>query len=376
MANGAAPGSVALVGVTRHYGDSRGVEALSLTAGGEFLTLVGPSGSGKSTTLRLIGGFLRPAAGTITLGGRDMTGVPPDQRPVHTVFQSFALFPHLTVDQNVAYPLRMAGIERREQSRRVMDALDLVRLTGVGHRRPDQLSGGQQQRVALARALVNRPPILLLDEPLGALDAQLRQEMQGELKRLQREVGATFISVTHDQSEALATADRMAVLREGRLVEVGPPRQLYERPRTRFVARFVSRSNLLAGTLLEAGDGCGVVRLPGGGTVRGRLEATPPAPGTPVTVVARPESVLVSPGEGPPGDAALPATIIEIDFGGAVWRTRVRLADGSEVVAHEPVAWEDSARLRRGDAAWVRLRPEETLVLIDDGGNRAEFPDH
>jgi putative spermidine/putrescine transport system ATP-binding protein len=237
---------VRCTGIRKTYGDVVAVDHVDLeVARGEFFTLLGPSGSGKTTTLRLIAGFERPDAGRIELRGLDVAARPPFARPVNTVFQDYALFPHMSVGDNVAYGLRVKGVGRRERRRRADEALEMVRLAGFGARKPSQLSGGQRQRVALARAIVNRPEVLLLDEPLGALDLKLRQEMQVELKRIQGEVGITFIYVTHDQEEALTMSDRIAVFNGGRVEQVGVPSEVYERPSTAFVAGFVGVSNLL-----------------------------------------------------------------------------------------------------------------------------------
>ncbi len=245
---GAAPArpDVTLTGIRKSYGDVVAVESLDLEiARGEFFTMLGPSGSGKTTTLRVIAGFERPDAGRVELGGRDVTDRPPYERDVNTVFQDYALFPHMTVAENVEYGLRVKGVKRRERRGRAGDALSLVRLEGYGRRKPIQLSGGQRQRVALARAIVNHPQVLLLDEPLGALDLKLRQEMQSELKRIQQEVGITFVYVTHDQEEALTMSDRIAVFNRGRVEQVGSPADVYERPANEFVAGFVGVSNVL-----------------------------------------------------------------------------------------------------------------------------------
>jgi putative spermidine/putrescine transport system ATP-binding protein len=238
--------AVRLSGIRRVYGDVvavRGVD-LDITAG-EFFTLLGPSGSGKTTTLRVIAGFERPDAGRVELQGVDVTRVAPSQRAVNTVFQDYALFPHMTIAENVGYGLRVKGMARRERRDRVAAVLERVRLPGLGDRKPVQLSGGQRQRVALARAIVNEPPVLLLDEPLGALDLKLRQEMQTFLKALQRDLGITFVYVTHDQEEALTMSDRLAVFNEGRIEQVGSPAEVYEHPQTEFVAGFVGVSNVL-----------------------------------------------------------------------------------------------------------------------------------
>ena len=242
----AAAAAVHVSGLRKRYGDVVALAGVDLVIGaGEFFTLLGPSGSGKTTLLRLIAGFERPDAGRIELGGSDVTRVPPYARNVNTVFQDYALFPHMTVGQNIEYGLRVRRVPKAERRQRVDSALDMVRLSGLGDRKPAQLSGGQRQRVALARAIVNEPQVLLLDEPLGALDFKLRQEMQIELQHVQREVGITFVYVTHDQEEALAMSDRIAVLSNGRIEQIGTPLEVYERPQTDFVAGFIGISNLI-----------------------------------------------------------------------------------------------------------------------------------
>ncbi len=241
------PPAVSFQNVARHFGTVRAVDAVDLDiAAGEFFAMLGPSGSGKTTCLRLIAGFEQPTAGHIEIFGETAEGVPPYQRQVNTVFQDYALFPHMTILDNVAYGLMVKGVDKSTRHRKAEDALALVALGGYGARRPGQLSGGQRQRVALARALVNEPKVLLLDEPLGALDLKLREQMQVELKSLQRQLGITFVFVTHDQGEALSMADRVAVFNEGKIVQVGTPEEVYEQPRTRFVASFVGSSNVLA----------------------------------------------------------------------------------------------------------------------------------
>jgi len=239
--------AIRLRNLRRTFGDVVAVDDVDLDVfDGEFLTLLGPSGSGKTTVLRMIAGFERPDAGTIELAGIDVTQAPPYERDVNTVFQDYALFPHMTVQQNVEYGLKVKKVPKDERQRRAQEALDAVRLGEYGQRRPSQLSGGQRQRVALARALVNRPRVLLLDEPLGALDLKLREQMQVELKQIQREVGITFVFVTHDQDEALTMSDRIAVFSDGRIAQLGTPMEIYEHPATSFVAGFVGTSNLLA----------------------------------------------------------------------------------------------------------------------------------
>jgi putative spermidine/putrescine transport system ATP-binding protein len=244
--------AVRLDGARKTYGDVVAVDRVDLDIReDEFFTLLGPSGSGKTTCLRMIAGFERPDEGRVELAGRDVTELPPYERDVNTVFQDYALFPHMSVGENVQYGLRIAGVGKEERRRRASEALDMVRLGGYEERRTGQLSGGQRQRVALARALVNRPKVLLLDEPLGALDLKLREEMQVELKSIQRQVGITFLFVTHDQQEALTMSDRIAVFNAGRIEQVGTPAEVYERPATAFVAGFVGTSNLIAGAVAE-----------------------------------------------------------------------------------------------------------------------------
>jgi putative spermidine/putrescine transport system ATP-binding protein len=240
------PPDIRLRGLVKRYGELAAVDGVDLDVErGEFFTLLGPSGSGKTTTLRLIAGFERPDDGVVELAGENVSARPPFARNVNTVFQDYALFPHLTVADNIAYGLRIRKVPKAERDSRTSEALDMVRLPGLGGRKPSQLSGGQRQRVALARAIVNRPQVLLLDEPLGALDLKLRQEMQVELKRIQQEVGITFVYVTHDQEEALTMSDRLAVFNEGQIVQVGHPAEVYERPGSEFVAGFVGVSNVL-----------------------------------------------------------------------------------------------------------------------------------
>jgi putative spermidine/putrescine transport system ATP-binding protein len=244
--------AIRLQGLRKEFGDTTAVAGVDLEiADGEFFSMLGPSGSGKTTVLRMIAGFEGPTSGTVELAGQEVTGLAPFERDVHTVFQDYALFPHMTVEQNVAYGLKVRKVPKAERIERAREALAGVRLEGFGKRRPGQLSGGQRQRVALARALVGRPRLLLLDEPLGALDLKLREQMQVELKALQREVGITFVFVTHDQEEALTMSDRIAVFNQGRIEQVGTPAEIYERPATAFVASFVGTSNLLDGEAAE-----------------------------------------------------------------------------------------------------------------------------
>ena len=259
---------------------------------GEFFTLLGPSGCGKTTTLRMIAGFESPSSGELLIQGQSMNAVPPNKRPVNTVFQNYALFPHLTVMQNVAFGLEVARVPRAERDRRAAEALELVRLPDLGDRKPAQLSGGQQQRVALARALVNRPALLLLDEPLGALDLKLRKEMQVELKSLQRRVGITFVYVTHDQEEALTMSDRIAVMNHGRLLQMGDPMSIYEQPATRFVADFIGETNFLRAVVLAA-DGMQVRLQAAGGELQVPQSGQQLSVGQAVTDAVRPEKLAL-----------------------------------------------------------------------------------
>jgi spermidine/putrescine transport system ATP-binding protein len=285
--------------VTKDFGETVAVDDLSLDIHeGEFFSMLGPSGCGKTTTLRMIGGFEEPTRGTVYLGGRDVTNLPPYRRDVNTVFQSYALFPHLNVFENVAFGLRRKKVDKRDIDRRVREALELVDLRGFETRKPSQMSGGQQQRVALARALVNRPKVLLLDEPLGALDLKLRKQMQLELKRIQEEVGITFIYVTHDQEEAMTMSDRLAVMRHGRAEQVGVPEDVYENPQTEFVATFLGASNLLDGELKEERDGISTVLLSGGDVVRLPSSRAPFRVGSAVRVGVRPEKIQIEADEG------------------------------------------------------------------------------
>jgi spermidine/putrescine transport system ATP-binding protein len=284
--------------VSKLFADLAAVDDLSLDVEeGEFFSLLGPSGCGKTTTLRMIGGFEDPTYGTIYLGELDVTDLPPYRRDVNTVFQSYALFPHLDVFENVAFGLRRKKVPRDEVQRRVREALRLVDLEGFDQRKPPQMSGGQQQRVALARALVNRPKVLLLDEPLGALDLKLRKQMQLELKRIQQEVGITFIYVTHDQEEALTMSNRLAVMRHGRIEQLGGPEEVYEHPATEFVAGFLGASNLLDGEIVSL-NGTATVRLATGELIGADDADLPPDAGPSVRVGVRPEKISIVPADG------------------------------------------------------------------------------
>lgn len=331
---------------------------------GEFLTLLGPSGSGKTTTLMMLAGFEAPDRGRILLEGRNIVGVPAHKRNIGVVFQSYALFPHLTVAQNVAFPLSVRGRPRAEIAERVKSALAMVRLEGLGDRRPTQLSGGQQQRVALARALVFEPKLVLMDEPLGALDKQLRAELQAEIRRLHRELGVTMVYVTHDQEEALALSDRIAVFNEGRICQIGPPQELYDRPRDPFVAGFIGENNRLEGQVVGRDeDGRLAVRLAEGAVVR--AEPVDVLPSTRrVLLSVRPERIALAHAEAEDlGAEAIAASVVETVFLGDHVRVRVRLADGSLVTVKRPA--------RALDA---RLKPGARVALAWSGEHAIAFP--
>jgi spermidine/putrescine transport system ATP-binding protein len=338
-----------------------------------FTSLLGPSGCGKTTTLRMIAGFEQPTEGEIFLAGRPIAGVPPYQRNVNTVFQHYALFPHMDVSQNVGYGLRQRKVGKAEEKRRVGEALELVRLAGYGKRRTWELSGGQQQRVALARALINRPAVLLLDEPLGALDRKLRHEMQIELKQIQHDVGITFIYVTHDQEEALTMSDVIVVMRDGLIQQQGSPEVLYRHPVNRFVAGFIGSSNFVSGRLAEAADGRGRVVVEVAGDVRlvGRLtEGDRPAAGDEVTLALRPESVRLAsagtnPGGGESGWASLAGRVRSDTYLGDQREYRVDVPGLGELIARSQALGLDSPgnAFRPGDDVAVGWHEGSALVL-------------
>ena len=323
-------------GLTKRYGDVLAVDAIDLDiAAGEFFTMLGPSGSGKTTTLRMIAGFEIPDAGTIELSGEDVSRLPPYDRPVNTVFQDYALFPHMSVQENVEYGLRVKKVPKGERRERAQAALRMVRLADYGARKPSQLSGGQRQRVALARAIVNRPKVLLLDEPLGALDLKLRQEMQIELKAIQREVGITFVYVTHDQEEALTMSDRLAVFNQGRIEQVGPPAEVYEHPQSEFIAGFVGVSNIVE------------------------------RDGTRYTV--RPEKInLLDNGRKPqPGWHVEPGMIRDVQYVGPITRYYVALDRGGELQVLAQNLEEGSSQVleAKGRRTHVEWRPDQESII-------------
>jgi spermidine/putrescine transport system ATP-binding protein len=348
--------------VTKRFDDYVAVaEADFSIASGEFFSMLGPSGCGKTTTLRMIAGFETPTEGAIRLEGEDVSRVPPHKRNVNTVFQHYALFPHMTVWDNVAYGPRSLKHGKAEVKRRVDELLDVVRLTDFAKRKPAQLSGGQQQRVALARALVNYPSALLLDEPLGALDLKLRHVMQFELKRIQREVGITFVYVTHDQEEALTMSDRIAVMNAGNVEQIGTPTEIYDRPSTVFVASFIGQANLWHGQQ-KGMDGEFAQLSVLGTTLRARPGDTTIETGGQATLMVRPERVRVSM-EAPTGDVAtVPATVTDLTFQGPVVRLQLAAADGSPILAHVGPE-QDLPLLRPGDRIHVGWAPEASLVL-------------
>jgi putative spermidine/putrescine transport system ATP-binding protein len=335
-----------LAGLSKRYGEVVAVAGIDLEVqAGEFFTMLGPSGSGKTTTLRMIAGFEDPSDGTIELAGEDVSRVPPYDRAVNTVFQDYALFPHMTVGENVAYGLRIAGVAKAERAKRRDEALEMVRLPGYGDRRPGELSGGQRQRVALARAIVNRPKVLLLDEPLGALDLKLREQMQVELKSIQGEVGITFVYVTHDQDEALTMSDRIAVFNAGRIEQVSPPVELYEQPQTEFVAGFVGVSNLLER------DGA--------------------------RFTIRPEKVqLLDPSAASNGLRTERGRIADVSYAGMVTRYTVALEQGGELqlIRQNVEGTSPGAASEQGREVIVGWRPDQTVAIRGRSTTEEESP--
>jgi spermidine/putrescine ABC transporter ATP-binding subunit len=362
--NGAGRGaSVSLIGLEKNYGRVAAVAGVSLDVhSGEFLTLLGPSGSGKTTTLMMIAGFETPTAGDIAIDGTSVIAMPPYRRNIGMVFQSYALFPHLTVAENIGFPLKQRGVAKAERSRLVGEALALVQLPGYDARYPRQLSGGQQQRVALARAIVFKPRLLLMDEPLGALDKQLRENLQLEMRRLHADLGITFIYVTHDQEEALTMSDRIAVMNEGLVAQIGRPEDLYDRPSNRFVAAFIGESNFLSATVRGMEDGVVVAECQGT-TIRA-LAPTRPAQGATVMLTTRPERLHFA-------DGARPATalqnrltvmVTEAIFAGERCRYVLQAVDGTAIVLKEP----SSAAIRRravGEQAEIAWSVADTILV-------------
>ena len=353
--------AVSLHSVTKRFGkDVVAVDDVDLRIqDGEFFSLLGPSGCGKTTTLRMIAGLEFPTEGSVRIFGEEMGLRPPNKRPVNTVFQSYALFPHMNVADNVGFGMRMQKVDGSEVRRRVGEAIDLVRLTGLEKRSPKELSGGEQQRVALARALVNQPKVLLLDEPLGALDLKLRQTMQLELKDIQHEVGITFVYVTHDQGEALTMSDRIGVMSEGRLAQVGSAEDVYESPQNLFVAGFVGEMCLLPAVIVEPGT----VRLNGGEVIRARTSAPN---GTPVTLTVRPEKLHIysAASEAPPDRNALKGSIVRQTFFGESLGYEVQISPSDTI----EVRVENIPSIRRwsvGDQVIIDFHPEAAMALTE-----------
>ena len=355
--------AVELSGVNKTYLDARSgntVQALNDVSlsirEGEFFALLGPSGCGKTTTLRSVAGFEQPDTGTILIRGRAVQGIPPFHRPVNTVFQDYALFPHMSIMQNVMFGLKMAKVPRQEAKQRALEALESVQLPHVASRKPSQLSGGQRQRVALARALVNRPEVLLLDEPLGALDLKLRKAMQLELKQLQERVGITFVFVTHDQEEALTMADRIAVMDGGRVLQVGAPTEIYEHPADRFVADFIGETNFLNGTFVDQTGELGALKLADGRVLRAPTDGRDLTPGESATLSVRPERVRLGAGHtevDDPDRTQLAAKVAEVHYLGT--DTRYHLESGSTSLIARQQNAESGAIFRVGDevtASW------------------------
>jgi spermidine/putrescine transport system ATP-binding protein len=372
---------VRLIEVTKRFGDVVAVDRVSLEIErGTFFSLLGPSGCGKTTTLRMIGGFEEPDDGRIELDGRNVAGLPPYRRDVNTVFQSYALFPHLDVFENVAYGLRRKRVPKTEIRTRVNEVLKLVDLPGLQRRRISQLSGGQQQRVALARALVNSPRVLLLDEPLGALDLKLRKQMQLELKRIQNEVGITFIYVTHDQEEALTMSNGLAVMRSGRVDQVGSPADVYEHPATEFVASFLGASNLLPGSIEGRLGELGVVALTSGEKVRVPARALNGA-GPKVKVGVRPEKIRILPGSEPPAEAdnTVRGRLRISTYVGVSSQYEVETPTGTTMTVYEqnlggPGKWAPAP----GEEVLLAWHPEHTFVVepqTDDDGTKGDTGD-
>ncbi|MBP1876667.1 mannopine transport system ATP-binding protein [Ensifer adhaerens] len=352
---------LSLVGLEKHFGSVRAVTSLSLEIGaGEFVSLVGPSGSGKTTALNMIAGFEGPSAGKIVIGGRDVTHVAPNRRGIGMVFQKYALFPHLTVRQNIAFPLRMQRQSNKTRiATRVEEMLELVQLSSFGERYPQQLSGGQQQRVALARALAFEPPVLLMDEPLGALDKKLREAMQFEIKRLQERLGATVVYVTHDQDEALTMSDRVAVMAGGELKQFGTPTDLYRHPNSAFVADFIGRMNFMEGNCIENAGGTAVVRLSDDTVLSIRAQGLPATAmaGQTIKLAIRPERVRVARrGEG--GSGCLAAVVQTCVFVGSVHILVVRLESRPDVLLQIQLPAEGGLPFQERDTV---------DLLLDDG---------
>ncbi len=360
--------AIELTGVVKEF--HSGGEVITAVRGldlaiqqGEFFSMLGPSGCGKTTTMRIIAGFEEPTEGSVSLQGRDVTRDPPNKRDVNMVFQSYALFPHMSVFENVAFGLRRKGVNKDEITRRVGEMLEIVDLTGREQRRPRELSGGQQQRVALARALVNGPKALLLDEPLGALDLKLRQAMQVELKRIQREVGITFVYVTHDQGEALTMSDRIAVMDDGLIEHLGTPREIYERPANRFVAGFIGTSNLLTGEVSRITDGNAVVVVSPDEQVIVPAGERTMAPSSQIEITVRPEKISISAGRPDSAGSVLRGTVTEVVYLGTSTTFTVRTTTGADMLVFQQNAASSSSDAARGDSVWLSWDPRYSYPI-------------
>ncbi|MYC75371.1 ABC transporter ATP-binding protein [Candidatus Poribacteria bacterium] len=358
-------GQITLTSVTKQFGDTVAVDAVSLQIeGGEFFSLLGPSGCGKTTTLRIIGGFEYPTTGEVFINGTLMVEIPPYRRPVNTVFQNYALFPHKTVAENIAFGLQMKKAMKAEISDAVERALDLIQLTGYNDRKPSELSGGERQRVALARALINEPTILLLDEPLSALDLKLRKQMQSELKALQRKVGITFVYVTHDQGEALALSDRIAVMNDGKILQVGTPSEIYDSPQSRFVADFIGTSNFLEGTLISQNE----IMLKTESPLR--IVSTP-SENIPlnafVTVAVRPERIDLRMTPASDLTNCLRGVIQDESYLGTTLQYTIQTDYPTPLIVHQQnTGMKDEHRFQRGDTVHLQWTPENAIVLKSD----------
>jgi spermidine/putrescine transport system ATP-binding protein len=364
--------SVRLQGVSKRFGNLTAVREMDLDIPrGEFFTMLGPSGCGKTTTLRMIAGFEEPSEGTVLLDGEDVTGLPPFKRATNTVFQTYALFPHLSVERNVAFGLQRKRVSKEEIRRRVSEELERVGLAAHANRKPRQLSGGQQQRVALARALVNRPAVLLLDEPLGALDLKLRKQLQVELKRIQQEVGITFVYVTHDQEEALTMSDRIAVMNHGVIEQLGEPEEIYERPRTTFVAGFIGVSNLMPGEVVSTGTGTAELRLDAGVTVR--TGAAGVSVGERAHAVVRPEKLELRRANGgaPDGRASVDGQVESSLYMGTATQVIVRLKDDTRMTVLVPNTDEEARRQLPAAGDPARLTWSSDNIHMVREGNEA-----
>jgi spermidine/putrescine transport system ATP-binding protein len=358
-----------LESVTKRFGEMTAVDDLTLSIPrGAFYALLGPSGCGKTTTLRMIGGFEDPTAGKVYLGGDEVTQLPPYKRDVNTVFQSYALFPHLSVEKNVSFGLERKKVARSDVQTRVNEALEMVQLGRYGKRKPTQLSGGQQQRVALARALVNRPRALLLDEPLGALDLRLRKQLQIELKRIQQDVGITFVHVTHDQEEAMSMADTIAVMNEGKIEQAGGAADLYERPRTEFVANFLGVSNLVDAQLRASQNGQATVETHDGATLHVPSDRIGPHGSDAVRIGVRPEKVRLSPAGTDVSGNVLRGTVVVASFLGVSIQYVVRAAGGEELtVFAQNLDGAEPESLGPGREVQLSWDPQHTFVVAKEG---------